>query len=37
MSYSDYDEESEDELELEPPKPVEDPLMKDMVAYCKYG
>lgn len=37
MSYSDYEEDSEVELEAEAHEPVEDPLMKEMVNYCKYG
>lgn len=37
MSYSDYEEDSEEELEQQEPSEVENELMKDMVAYCKYG
>lgn len=34
MSYSDYEEDSEVEVEEEG---EEDKTVKDMVAYCKYG
>ncbi len=34
MSYSDYEEDSDVELE---PDHVEDKAVKDMVIYCKYG
>jgi hypothetical protein len=36
MSYSDYEEDSEVELE-EDAEQKEEKVMKDMVIYCKYG
>ena len=37
MSYSDYEGDSEVELEVEEPEKTEDEVVKSMVTYCKYG
>lgn len=37
MSYSDYEEESDVEVQEEEEEAPEDQTMKNLVAYCKYG
>ena len=37
MSYSDYEEDSEDELAVEDDNEKENEIMKDLVACSKYG
>lgn len=37
MSYSDYEEDSEVEIEVEGGEEVEEKSVKDMVTFCKYG
>lgn len=37
MSYSDYEEDSEVEVEAEEEVAEEDKTLKEMVIYCKYG
>ena len=37
MSYSDYEDDSDVELEVEEPEKTEDEIVKSMVNFCKYG